>query len=123
LPLASPVTLAFRLNRRSDVLPKTGDSEAGVIAMADEVWTWCENANLRGRTVKVKIKWANFQISTRSRSIERSIDTRDKLHELALSLVRSVFPPPKGFRLVGVTISNFRSEDGGGGVELPFRET
>ena len=35
--------------------------EAGVIAMADEVWTWCEKANSRGRTVTVKIKWADFQ--------------------------------------------------------------
>src|SRR5262249_6070762 len=81
--------------------------EAGVIAMADEVWTWCEKADLRGRTVTVKIKWANFQISTRSRSMETSIETRDRLHEVALGLIRSVFPPPKGIRLVGVTISNF----------------
>jgi len=91
--------------------------------MADEVWTWCEKASLRGRTVTVKIKWANFQISTRSRSIETSIETRDRLHEVALGLVRSVFPPAKGIRLVGVTISNFRPEDGGEGAELPFRET
>src|SRR5271168_894599 len=61
--------------------------EAGVIAMADEVRTWCEKAILRGRTVTVKIKWANFQISTRSRSLETSIETRDKLHEVALGLI------------------------------------
>ena len=36
--------------------------EAGVITMADDVWTWCEKANARGRTVTVKIKWADFQI-------------------------------------------------------------
>ena len=35
--------------------------EAAVIAMADEVWTWCEKANLRGRTVTVKIKWPTFK--------------------------------------------------------------
>jgi DNA polymerase-4 len=96
--------------------------EAGVIAMADEVWTWCEKADLRGRTVTVKIKWANFQISTRSRSMETSIETRDRLHEVALGLIRSVFPPPKGIRLVGVTISNFRSQNAGEGAKLPFRE-
>jgi nucleotidyltransferase/DNA polymerase involved in DNA repair len=43
--------------------------EAGVIAMAN-VWAWCEKANSRGRTVTVKIKWADFQLSTRSRSME-----------------------------------------------------
>jgi DNA polymerase IV len=46
--------------------------EAGVIAMADDVWAWCEKTNARGRTVTVKIKWADFQISTRSRSMEMS---------------------------------------------------
>src|ERR1700735_2431301 len=96
--------------------------EAGVIAMADDVWAWCEKANARGRTVTVKIKWADFQISTRSRSIEMTIQTREKLHQLALDLIRSVFPPPKGVRLVGVTLSNFQSQSGSEAAELPFRE-
>ena len=97
-----------------------GRIEAGVVAMADEVWTWCERANSRGRTVTVKIKWADFRISTRSRSLETTIDTRDRLHEVALDLIRSVFPPPKGVRLVGVTLSNFRSPGASEGAELPF---
>ena len=96
--------------------------EAGVIAMADDVWAWCEKANARGRTVTVKIKWADFQISTRSRSVEMTIQTREKLHQVALDLIRSVFPTPKGVRLVGVTLSNFRSQSAGGAAELPFRE-
>ena len=90
--------------------------------MADDVWAWCEKANCRGRTVTVKIKWANFQISSRSRSIETPIETRDKLHELALELIRTVFPPQKGIRLVGVTLSNFRLPNTGAEAELPFRE-
>src|SRR5271169_4621857 len=96
--------------------------EAGVVAMADEVWAWCEKANSRGRTVTVKIKWADFQISTRSRSMESAIQSRHGLHEVALDLIRSVFPPPKGVRLIGVSLSNFRSQFGGEAAELPFRE-
>ena len=96
--------------------------EAGVIAMADDVWAWCEKTNCLGRTVTVKIKWANFQISSRSRSIEAAIETREKLHELALELIRTVFPPPKGIRLVGVTLSNFRLPNTGAVAELPFRD-
>jgi DNA polymerase-4 len=94
--------------------------EAGVIAMADDVWTWCEKANARGRTVTVKIKWADFQIATRSRSMETTIQTRDELHQVAVDLIRSVFPPPKGVRLVGVTLSNFRSQVVSEAAELPF---
>ena len=97
--------------------------EAGVIAMADDVWAWCEKANSRGRTVTVKIKWADFQISTRSRSMETTIQTREKLHQIALDLIRSVFPPPKGVRLVGVTLSNFRSQAASKLLNFLFRET
>jgi DNA polymerase IV len=76
--------------------------------------------NARGRTVTVKIKWADFQISTRSRSTETTIQTREKLHQLALGLIRSVFPLPKGIRLVGVTVSNFQARSGGEAAELPL---
>ena len=96
--------------------------EAGVIAMADDVWAWCEKTNCLGRTVTVKIKWADFQISSRSRSIDAPIETRAKLHQLALELIRSVFPPAKAIRLVGVTLSNFRSQTASSEGELPFRE-
>jgi hypothetical protein len=47
--------------------------------------------------------------------------TREKLHQVAIDLIRSVFPPPKGVRLVGVTLSNFQSQSGGEAAELPFR--
>jgi DNA polymerase IV len=94
--------------------------EAGVIAMADDVWAWCEKTNARGRTVTVKIKWADFQISTRRRSMEMTIQTREKLHELALGLIRSVFPLPKGIRFVGVTLSHFQAQSNSEAAELPL---
>jgi DNA polymerase-4 len=84
--------------------------EAGVLAMADDVWAWCEKTGGRGRTVTVKIRWADFQQSTRSQSLARPIDSRSTLHEASLGLIRSLFPPPKGIRLVGVTLSNFAGQ-------------
>jgi DNA polymerase-4 len=86
--------------------------EAGILAMADDVWDWCERTGARGRTVTVKIKWADFQQSTRGRSFPR-VDSRAALQGAALELVRSVFPPPKGVRLVGVTLSNFQAPRSG----------
>ena len=83
--------------------------EAGVLAMADDVWNWCEKTGGRGRTVTVKIKWADFQQSTRSHSLPTLIDSRAMLHETSLGLIRSVFPPAKGIRLVGVTLSSMRT--------------
>jgi DNA polymerase-4 len=95
--------------------------EAGAVAMADEFLRWREKAKSQGRTVTVKIKWANFQISTRSRSMETAIETRDRLREVALDLIRSIFPPHRGIRLVGVSLSNFGSSTVHEAVELPFR--
>ena len=45
------------------------DIEAGVQAMADEVWAWCEKARAFGRTVTVKIKYADFRQITHSRTL------------------------------------------------------
>jgi DNA polymerase-4 len=65
--------------------------EAGVRAMADDVWAWCDETGGRGRTVTVKIKWADFQQSTRSRSLGAPVDSRAVLHDASLALVRSVY--------------------------------
>ncbi len=94
--------------------------EAGVLAMADDVWAWCEKTGARGRTVTVKIKWADFEQSTRSRSLEAPVEAKERLYEVAIDLVRSVFPPRKGVRLVGVTLANFRPRETDLGEELPL---
>jgi len=95
-----------------------GQIEARVLSMADDVWAWCEKTGGRGRTVTVKIKWADFQQSTRSQSLTSPVSSRAVLHEASLGLIRSVFPPAKGIRLVGVTLSNFAGGRGGGDTEL-----
>ena len=81
--------------------------EAGVLAMADDVWAWCEKTGARARTVTVKIKWADFQQATRSRSLASPVADRETLRNASLDLIRSVYPPRLGVRLVGVTLSNF----------------
>jgi DNA polymerase-4 len=81
--------------------------EAGVLAMADQVWTWCEKANAFGRTVTVKIKFADFRQATRSQSLSGRITSVAVLRQVSLHLMRTVFPPAQGVRLVGVAVSNF----------------
>jgi DNA polymerase-4 len=81
--------------------------EREVLGQADEVWGWCQKANAYGRTVTVKIKFADFQQATRSRSLATPIASHAVLHELSLGLIRSVLPTRKGIRLVGVSVSNF----------------
>ena len=87
--------------------------ETGVLGMADDVWTWCETAQSFGRTVTVKVKFADFRQITRSRSYRAAVADHAQLHQASLDLIRMVFPPERGVRLVGVTVSNF---------EAPIRE-
>jgi DNA polymerase-4 len=99
-------------------LIENAEIEAGVLEMAEDVWAWCEKAQEFGRTVTVKVKYGDFQIITRSRSLSAGlVDRREALREMSLSLIRSVLPTPKGIRLVGVTVSNFEERLG---EELPF---
>jgi DNA polymerase IV len=86
--------------------------EDGVTEMAEEVWAWCEKHQSFGATVTVKIKYADFRIVTRSRTLVRPIATRELLLQVSLMLVRAVYPISTAVRLVGVSISNFASEDG-----------
>ena len=85
--------------------------EAEVQAMADDVWAWCEKAQAFGRTVTVKIKYADFQQATRSRTFDVSITSQDDLRSASIQLVRAVYPLTKGIRLVGVTMSSFPQRD------------
>jgi DNA polymerase-4 len=96
---------------------------ARVLEMADDVWAWCEKTGRRGRTVTVKVKWADFQNTARSRTLAQLVQTRDQLHAASLALVESVLPAPKGIRLVGVTMSGFpEAEDTGRGESLLLPE-
>jgi DNA polymerase IV len=89
--------------------------EAGVQAMADDVWAWCEKAHSFGHTVTVKIKFADFRQATRTRTLNVPVASHALLLETSIALVRQVYPLAIGIRLVGVTISNFRGQ-------LPIRQ-
>lgn len=86
------------------------DIEAGVLEMANDVWEWCEKNQRFGATVTVKIKFCDFRIITRSRTISGLINTRELLRELCLALTRTIYPIRTGIRLVGVSVSSFPSQ-------------
>ncbi|WP_206239988.1 DNA polymerase IV [Novosphingobium terrae] len=90
-------------------LTQPAEIEAGVLQMADDVWEWCERAGAYGRTATVKIKFKDFRTITRSRSHTVAITSKAMLRRASLDLVRSIYPPEKGIRLVGVTVSNFET--------------
>ena len=82
---------------------------AEVEALADKVHGWCQRAQAFGRTVTVKVKYADFQQATRSRSASGAVTDPAALRRMARDLVSSVLPARLGIRLLGVTVSNFEA--------------
>jgi DNA polymerase-4 len=88
-------------------LTEPAEIEAGVLSMADEVWSWCDKAQAFGRTVTVKIKYADFQQATRSRTLSMPVASHDTLRAVCIELIRTVLPTAQGIRLLGASVSNF----------------
>jgi DNA polymerase IV len=85
-----------------------------------DVWAACTHGGYSGRTVTVKIKYADFRQITRSRSSPDPIGSRAELEEIGLALLRPHFPPPLGVRLLGVTVSNLETAVPRGRAQLAF---
>src|SRR5215467_4569708 len=83
--------------------------------IVDKVWRYCEGAGIRGRTVTLKVKFANFQIITRSRTGQMQIRTRGELEQLGDTLLEPLFPVARGIRLLGISMSSLAAEE----VEQP----
>jgi DNA polymerase-4 len=101
-------------------LTEPAEIEAGVQAMAEDVWAWCEKAQAFGRTVTIKVKFADFRQITRSRSFPAAIARRDLFRQASVELVRTLLPTAQGIRLLGVTVSNFEEPRDGVSDELPL---
>jgi nucleotidyltransferase/DNA polymerase involved in DNA repair len=67
---------------------------------------------VRGRTVTLKVKFANFQIITRSRSYIAPISDRATLASISEELFAAQFPMRKGVRLLGVSLSSLCADAG-----------
>ncbi len=63
---------------------------------------------LRGRTVHLKIRFANFRTITRSHTFPKSTDVTQELWNVAAAMLTKNLPfPPLGVRLLGFSVSGF----------------
>jgi DNA polymerase IV len=78
--------------------------------LIEKVWRHCESTGNRGRTVTLKVKFSDFEVITRSRSVSSAVANRDDLSRLAIGLLENVMPLPKAVRLLGVSLSSLHGE-------------
>jgi DNA polymerase-4 len=60
---------------------------------------------VRARTVTLKVKYADFQKVTRSRTLSSPFRCAAEIEELVFALLDPLFSLVKGIRLIGVAVS------------------
>lgn len=80
--------------------------EGGVAKMAEDVWRWCEASQIFGRTIRMKIKYGDFQRITRSRNQGEPVMTKELPLRPAKDLVRPVLPPAEGITRGRIMVPN-----------------
>jgi DNA polymerase-4 len=85
--------------------------------VTDHAWARIERCEASGRTVTLKVKFADFTIITRSRSVARPVSDRATFAAIGQDLLERLFPVPKGIRLLGLGLHAL-VEDGEGPEQL-----
>jgi DNA polymerase-4 len=83
-----------------------------LLAQAEEVGRRLRRNELKGSTVTLKLRRADFVRITRSVSFSEATDSTKAIYERALTLLEAVDLSEK-FRLIGVAVSGFAAGEGG----------
>src|SRR3954462_3253972 len=76
------------------------------------VWWRISDKGLAGRTIVLKVKYQDFQIVTRSKSLDRRVSKEAEFLDIGARLLRTLLPPLKGIRLLGLGLSNLDETQG-----------
>jgi len=71
----------------------------------DSVWERITKSGVEGRTVTLKVKYADFRQITRSKSLEYCLADKHQFGRAARDLLAQLLPVPLGVRLMGLTLS------------------
>jgi DNA polymerase-4 len=94
--------------------PDLADYEAQAAELqplVEKVWHHCETTGARGRTATLKVKFSDFELITRNKSVAL-INTAGDLSSIALDLLSQLVPPKKAIRLVGISVLGFTDPGG-----------
>ena len=85
--------------------------------MAREIAGFLQRRDLRGKTVKVKLRLSDFTTFTRQDTIEAPTNDAAVVQAVARRLLDVELSPDREFRLIGVGVTNLQDEDG---AQLPL---
>ncbi len=82
--------------------------------IADAAWERIERSKSRGRTVTLKLRFADFHTLSRARSVASVVETRPAFGKLGMDLLDALLPLPQPVRLMGLGLSLLESEEDAG---------
>ena len=86
--------------------------------IAERVSERLQKASQQGRTVTLKLKSHNHEVSTRQTTLERPVQGKDELMTLIERLLRHPHPPEEPVRLLGISVSSLTEEGESVGRQL-----
>jgi DNA polymerase-4 len=81
-------------------------------------WARVERAEVAGRTVTLKVKFADFTIISRSKSFTTNVPDQETFAAAGQALLSALHPLPKGVRLLGLGLHNLSEEPSSGPAQL-----
>lgn len=91
-------------------LTRLEEAQAVLHALCAKLWRQCEAQALNGRTLVLKLKYADFQITTRTRSNTSAFENEAALRAQADALLEGFFPLERAIRLIGVSLTGLLTE-------------
>lgn len=91
---------------------------AALETVLDALMERTQRTGSTGRTVTLKVKFADFRQITRARSFALPIGSRAAIGEAGRGLLTALCPVPLGVRLLGLTLSALADEAGDGQLGL-----
>ena len=87
------------------------DLRREVTRVAGYAWDRIARAEVRGRTVTLKIKFADFTLITRSKSFPQPVADLAAFEAAGQALLGALLPVSKGIRLIGLGLHSIVEED------------
>jgi DNA polymerase IV len=84
---------------------------AELTPLIESVARHCTKRDITGRTVTLKLRYADFKTVTRSRTLPTPIGDSAAISEIIGILLDGLIPLPQGVRLLGVTLSALAGPD------------
>jgi DNA polymerase-4 len=78
--------------------------------VAGYAWQRIERSEVRGRTVTLKVKFADFSLITRSKSFASPVPDSAAFEAAGQALLEALLPVPKGIRLLGLGLHSMVDE-------------